>query len=59
MFDSTTGCAFGPVFDSAVELDDFLEFADLVEPRDLRVVSSHELDALVLQWRGARARTNA
>ena len=55
MFDSVTGTAFGPVFDSADELDDFLEFAPTVEGRDLRILSESDLHALIMQWRGARA----
>ena len=59
MFDSTSGTAFGPIFDNADELDDFLEFAGEHEERDLRMLPSPELDALVLVWRGVRARREA
>lgn len=55
MFDSTSGFAFGPTFDSESELDDFVAFVESIEPRDLRAVPGDELEAYVVQWRGARA----
>ncbi len=59
MFCSTDGRAFGPTFDSGAELDDFLEWAAEHEDNDLRTLSEHDLNAIIMQWRAARARTDA
>lgn len=56
MFCSTDGIAFGPVFDSEYELDDFIEYANENESRDLRALGSADLESLLTAWRGQRAR---
>lgn len=64
MFDSTSGRAFGPVFDSGDDLDDFLawfgeephaEGARLASYDDVRRLSATELDQVIEEWRAARA----
>ncbi len=55
MFDSVTGFAFGPTFDSDDELDDYMTFVASIDQRDLRSISSSDLEAYVVQWRGARS----
>jgi len=48
MFCSTTGTAFGPVFDSEGELNEFLEWTAENEGRDLRHVhNAGDLDAFI------------
>lgn len=55
LFDSTSGFAFGPTFDTETECDDFVTFVASIDPRDLRAIPSTDLEAFVVQWRGARA----
>jgi hypothetical protein len=67
MFDSTTGRAFGPVFDSSTELDAFLawfgeephaEGARIASYDDVRKLSATELDQVIEEWREAYAPDN-
>lgn len=56
MFCSTDGRAFGPVFDSSDELDDFLAWWEDSGPIvDLRALSWDALDNALESWRAARA----
>lgn len=54
IFDSVSGFAFGPTFDSASEADDFLDFAAENLPHDLRVYGNDKLEDYVTSWRIAR-----
>lgn len=50
LFDSVSGFAFGPVFDSDEEIDAFLDYAREHEPRDLRALTDRQLTALYETW---------
>ena len=50
LYDSVSGFAFGIVFDSDEEADDFLEFAKANGTRDLRVLSDSGLERLYSKW---------
>jgi hypothetical protein len=43
LFDSTSGWAFGPVFEDADQAEAFLKFAADCEERDVRLLANHEL----------------
>lgn len=66
MFDSTTGRAFGPVFDNSDDLDAFLAWfgeephavgSRIASYDDVRKLSATELDQVIEEWREARATT--
>ena len=44
LFDSTSGFAFGPVFDTELEAEAFVEFAEKRLNRDLRTVTDREFE---------------
>jgi hypothetical protein len=48
LFDSVTGWAFGRVFDSDLEAEDFLAFT--ADGPDLRTLDDDQLDTLFCQW---------
>jgi hypothetical protein len=51
LFDSTSGVAFGPVFDSAFDAELFLKWADKEkEVEDLRALKPGELADLMREW---------
>lgn len=49
LFDSVTDTAFGPIFDSGIEADSFVEFA---EDRgiDVRTLNDDEIQNLFSEW---------
>jgi hypothetical protein len=51
LFDSVTEWAFGPVFDSVAQADDFLAFT--AEGQDLRTLSDRQLEQLLAAWHKA------
>jgi hypothetical protein len=54
MFDSTTGMAFGPVFDSTGEADSYMLFAAQKFPgKDIRELYVAELINLHVMWMNA------
>lgn len=50
MFDSVTGFAFGPVFDTEADLEEFMEWWDETSNRDLRDLSDAELEEALAKW---------
>src|SRR5215469_1251870 len=50
IYDSATGFAFGPTFESGDEADAFLQWTDEVEPRDIRDLSHDEWYKLLFEW---------
>lgn len=57
IFDSVTGWAFGPVFDTAEDAEDFLKFFDAngIGP-DPRAVSAKVLESAFGDWLNCRRR---
>ena len=54
LYDSVTGHAFGEVFATEQEAEDFLEWLDSNEGRDARVIPSTELGQLRSAWERQR-----
>lgn len=54
LFDSTSGLAFGPVFDSADEATEFLEHLTEIGERDPREIAAGELARLHAEWDAER-----
>lgn len=54
IFCSTTGFAFGPVFDTEQDALDFLEHVHRIDGRDPRALSENELRALHRGWARTR-----
>lgn len=53
MFDSSSGLAFGPVFDDVNDLDDFLDWASAqISGTDLRLLPVDELTTLHNRFQG-------
>jgi hypothetical protein len=50
LFDSVTGLAFGPVFDSELHADEFLIWLDDTDGRDARDINTPRLNALKQEW---------
>lgn len=59
MYDSCSGWAFGPLFDSADDCKEFLDWSGAAggETRDLRQVPTKELYALHVRWLAETGRT--
>ena len=52
---STVGLAFGPVFDSQDDAEDFLERLNRIDGRDVRLLSQVELARHFKAWQDERA----
>jgi len=50
LFDSVSGVAFGPVFDSEDEAEDFLNFCELEGHDDIRQLAEGTLMELHIKW---------
>ncbi len=50
MYDSTSGRAFGPLFDSADHAENFLAFASENDVHDVRRISEAKLEGLYSKW---------
>lgn len=50
LFDSVTGRAFGPVFDSNDDIESFLEYAETMGTEDLRCSTDDELETMKHNW---------
>lgn len=50
LFDSVSGYAFGPTFDSEGEAEDFVDFCADRQTTDLRALSDSEIGALHEEW---------
>lgn len=55
MYDSTSMVAFGPVFDSMEDCDEFLRHLAAIGERDPRVIPVGELAQLWREWEEERA----
>lgn len=54
LYDSTTAVAFGPVFDTLTDCDDFLQHLQDIGERDPRVIPVGELVELAEEWKAER-----
>jgi len=54
LFDSATGWAFGPVFDTQEEAEAFLAHLTSIGERDARHIPVGELVELALEWEAER-----
>lgn len=52
LFDSVSGWAFGPAFNTEEEAEDFLAFA--THHHDLRLLDTRQLQELLRSWRESR-----
>lgn len=50
LYDSTTGLAFGPLFDTEDDADDFLTHLEKIGERDPRVIAAAELAELAREF---------
>lgn len=50
LFDSTSGLAFGPVFDTELEAEEFLEHLTSIGERDPRVIPGVDLAKLAHEF---------
>jgi len=50
LFDSASGWAFGPTFDSETEADSFLEYVEDMTGLDPRMLHTDRLDELYMKW---------
>lgn len=55
LYDSVTGVAFGPVFDSHDDANQFLEHLLQIGERDPRVIPAADLAQLKAEWEGHAA----
>jgi hypothetical protein len=54
LFDSTSGLAFGPVFDSDTDAEEFLEHLRAIGERDPRVIPAVDLARVHREWEDER-----
>lgn len=54
LYDSTTGLAFGPVFETADAASEFLEHLGRIGERDPRVIPAFELEVLAREFLSER-----
>lgn len=54
LYDSTSGLAFGPLFDTEDEADDFLTHLETIGERDPRVIPAAELADLAQEFLAER-----
>ena len=54
LYDSTSGLAFGPLFDNAGDAQDFLDHLEHIGERDPRLIPAHELSELKYEWEETR-----
>lgn len=54
LYDSTTGWAFGPTFDTQEDAEAFLEHLSRIGERDARLIPVGELVELALEWEAER-----
>lgn len=54
LYDSTTGVAFGPTFESEDDAIEFLDHLKEIGERDPRVIPVGELIALAAEWKAER-----
>jgi hypothetical protein len=55
LYDSTSGFAFGPTFDSEDDASDFLAWCNETDQNDLRAFRDTTLAGLVEKWKTDRA----
>lgn len=54
LFDSTNGLAFGPVFETEDDAEEFLEHLTEIGERDPRFIPAAELAAIAYDWEQER-----
>lgn len=57
IYDSVSGFAFGPVFDSDLEAEEFIEFAEKRLNKDLRTATDRELEEVYSAFLAAKDMT--
>lgn len=55
LYDSGTGLAFGPIFDTEDDAGNFLAHLDEIGERDPRIIPAGDLAALHAEWDEERA----